>query len=89
MMRHGGASDDALRQTRSLEEIKRRGRWAADTSVKRYEKHARVLKSLECLPKPVRDYGLAIESQLHQLLALQAKPPPPPGLGRKRLHGKG
>ncbi|CAK0857511.1 unnamed protein product [Prorocentrum cordatum] len=89
MMRHGGASDDALRQTRSLEEIKRRGRWAADTSVKRYEKHARVLKSLECLPKPVRDYGLAIESQLHLLLALQAKPPPPPGLGRKRLHGKG
>ncbi|CAK0825147.1 unnamed protein product, partial [Prorocentrum cordatum] len=87
--RRGGASDDALRQTRSLEEIKRRGRWAADTSVKRCEKHARVLKSLERLPKPVRDYGLAIESQLRQLLALQAKPPPPPGLGPKRLHGKG
>ncbi|CAK0883484.1 unnamed protein product [Prorocentrum cordatum] len=89
MMRRGGASDDALRQTRFLEEIKRRGRWAADTSVKRYEKHARVLKSLECLAKPVRDYGLAIERQLQLLPALQAKPPPPPGLGRKRLHGKG
>ena len=87
MMRHGGASDDALRQTRSMEAIKRRGRWAADTSVKRYEKHARVLKSLECLPKPARDYGLVIESQLKSLLALKARPPAPPGLGRKRLHG--
>ena len=67
MMRHGGASDDALRLTRSLEAIKRRGRWAADTSVKRYEKHARVLESLECLPKLARDYGLIIERQLKDL----------------------
>ncbi|CAK0847616.1 unnamed protein product [Prorocentrum cordatum] len=35
MMRHGGACDDALHQARSLEAIMRRGRWAADTSVKR------------------------------------------------------
>ena len=84
MMRHGGASDDALRQTRSIEAIKRRGRWAADTSVKRYEKHARVLKSLEGLPKPVRDYGLAIERQLKDLMALKARSPAPPGLGKKR-----
>ncbi|CAK0911568.1 unnamed protein product, partial [Prorocentrum cordatum] len=41
MMRHGGVRDDAARQARSLGAIKRRGRWAADASVKRCEKHAR------------------------------------------------
>ncbi|CAK0800327.1 unnamed protein product [Prorocentrum cordatum] len=55
MMRHGGDSYDALQLIRILKEIM----------------HARVLKSLECLPMPVRDYGLAIEGQLKVLLALQ------------------
>ncbi|CAK0874830.1 unnamed protein product, partial [Prorocentrum cordatum] len=83
MMRHGGASDDALRQTRSLEAIKRRGRWAADTSVKRYEKHARVLKSLEGLPASARDYGNLIDKKLSQYMGLTARVPVPPGATAK------
>ncbi|CAK0825587.1 unnamed protein product, partial [Prorocentrum cordatum] len=85
MMRHGGASDDALRQTRSMGAIRRRGRWAADASVKRCEKHARVLKSLECLPEKARDYGITVERQLKALLSLKVRVPAPPGLVMKRL----
>ena len=37
-LRHGGASHDAATRMRTLQEIKRRGRWASDTSLRRYEK---------------------------------------------------
>ena len=39
-VRHGGASSDALRRTRSLIELQKRGRWRSEKSVRRYEKHA-------------------------------------------------
>ena len=88
MLRHGGASDDALRQTRAMIDIKRRGRWAADSSVKRYEKHARVLKSLENLPNQVRDYGNRIANRLGDHLDLSVLAPAPPGAINKKLHSK-
>ena len=56
-LRRGGASFDSLMRKRPLEEIKKRGRWVADGSVKRYEKHARVLKEVERLPPAVRQLG--------------------------------
>ena len=37
-LRHGGASHDAAARLRTIAEIKRRGRWSSDTSVRRYEK---------------------------------------------------
>ena len=37
-LRHGGPSHDVAQGLRSLVDIKKRGRWAADSSVKRYEK---------------------------------------------------
>ena len=37
-LRHGGASDDLLTGRRSVMEVKRRGGWAAESSVKRYAK---------------------------------------------------
>ena len=37
-LRHGGASHDAAARLRTIAEIKRRGRWASDRSVRRYEK---------------------------------------------------
>ncbi len=42
VLRHTGASDDFLRHHLTLAKIKRRGRWCADASVKRYEKAARI-----------------------------------------------
>ena len=44
MGRHSGASLDSLEGRLKLEEIKKRGRWRTDASVRRYEKHALVQK---------------------------------------------
>ena len=40
MARHTGASLDRLEQRISLEEVRRRGRWLSEGSVRRYEKRA-------------------------------------------------
>ena len=49
-LRHGGASKDFNRQTRTLQEIQRRGRWKSFSSVRRYEKGGRVNQLLNSLP---------------------------------------
>ena len=41
-LRHTGPSWDMMVKHRSLPEIKRRGQWASDFTVKRYENHALV-----------------------------------------------
>ena len=48
-LRHGGASDDTLRKARPLNEVKKRGRWRADSSVRRYEKKGSVQAVLALL----------------------------------------
>ena len=53
-LRHGGASHDAAARLRSIVEIKRRGRWASDTSVRRYEKRT-WLQSVECKVSPTQE----------------------------------
>ena len=59
---------------RPPEEIKKRGRWVADGSVKRYENHARVLKEVERLPPAVRKLGLQAEKNLARLLQGKWRP---------------
>ena len=41
-LRHGGASEDRAVSAKSLEEVQKRGRWKSFTSVRRYEKLARL-----------------------------------------------
>ena len=63
-LRHGGASHDAAAQLRTLVEIKRRGRWQTDTSVRRYEKRT-WLQSIEVKVTPTQESkALAVESNL-------------------------
>jgi hypothetical protein len=45
-MRHSGASCDRASRERSQEEVIKRGQWRAATSAARYEKSARLAKSL-------------------------------------------
>ena len=59
-LRHGGASHDAAARLRSIAEIKRRGRWASDSSVRRYEKRTwlqseevKVSPTLECKAREI------------------------------------
>ena len=63
-LRHGGASDDFLTKRRTLPEIKHRGRWRADSSVRRYTKSARALKELEKMPKDSLSLAMLLEQDL-------------------------
>eukprot|EP00974_Lingulodinium_polyedra_P011473 1107894-Lingulodinium_polyedra.AAC.1 len=54
MLRHGGASHDALLGTRSEREIQERGRWASERNVRRYRKGGRVNQLLAGLAPAIR-----------------------------------
>jgi hypothetical protein len=49
VLRHTGPSQDVLSRDRTLEQVKRRGRWSSDQTVRRYEKSSRVLARLKDL----------------------------------------
>ena len=49
-LRHGGASHDRATGARPLDAVKKRGRWAAGASVKRYEKSVRLQQVESELP---------------------------------------
>eukprot|EP00973_Karenia_brevis_P002864 388771-Karenia_brevis.AAC.1 len=68
VLRHGGASRDALMKLRSLPEIQRRGRWSSLDSVKHYEKHARTQSHLHQIPRSTLDYGLRSRTTFNTLL---------------------
>jgi hypothetical protein len=54
MLRHGGPSHDRRKKYRTVAEIKSRGRWASDSSLRRYEAHARVAQEFRRAPRPVQ-----------------------------------
>jgi hypothetical protein len=58
-LRHGGVSHDMQEKFRTLSEAKMRGRWACDSSLRRYEKHGLLNKQLQNLrPEIVRKLTL-------------------------------
>ncbi|CAE7427144.1 DEK1, partial [Symbiodinium sp. CCMP2592] len=61
--RHGAASGLRLEGV-PLAEIKRRGRWLADSSVKRYEKATVAQQQVHKIPIPVQIYGAFVEQEL-------------------------
>jgi len=80
-LRHGGASHDVLYGLRPIALVKRRGRWKADSSVRRYEKHARVLREIERLPAQTVAYAQVVERRLVPILSgaeVAPRPPVPP-----------
>ena len=56
-LRHTGPANDTLRGTKSLEQIRRRGRWASLKSVERYSKTAHIVADLAHLDPEVRRIG--------------------------------
>ena len=68
-LRHGGASDDMLRSRRSLLCIKERGRWASDTSLKRYAKATLLQRETSKVPAEVLTFGQQVEERFVELLA--------------------
>jgi hypothetical protein len=73
-LRHSGPSIDFAARSRTLAEIKRRGRWRSDASVRRYEKGGRLNDQMAKLSGAVRDHSLKCELALESLLLRTAVP---------------
>ena len=83
-LRHGGASYDLLHARRRFEDVKARGRWFTDSSVRRYTKHARALKEAGRLSEEARSYGDRVWLRLNQYLdGSMSCPAPPRGVETK------
>ena len=77
-LRHGGASDDLVTRTRSLGEVKKRGLWAADSSLTRYGKETAMLQQLNRLRPEVLVYGQKVAPIISEILARRRPAPVPP-----------
>jgi hypothetical protein len=77
-LRHGGASHDLLHRRRPLEEIKKRGRWVTDSSLRRYAKEARLNAEVSKIALPVLEFGRQVIDNLPGILGGSASLPPLP-----------
>ena len=78
-LRHGGASHDSAGGFRSLEDVRRRGRWRSWASVRRYEKGSRIGQVLLKLPEDLRAHALSCERSMASIV--RGRPcPAAPGL---------
>ena len=78
LFRHTGPSDDFVSKRRCLDAIKRRGRWASDASVRRYEKGSRVNARLMELTKEMLRHCHQCDLNLEKVLRGIVPPPPLP-----------
>ena len=67
-MRHAGPSNDIADRLRQFRDVKKRGRWAADSSVRRYEKAGMLNQELNRLPAAVRARALEAARRLSEVL---------------------
>ena len=73
-LRHGGASEDLLRRTRTPEEVQRRGRWRSATSLKRYAKEAKLGAELAKISPHVIELGIFVEQNLAATFTRSVRP---------------
>ena len=66
-LRHSGPSHDRYHNLRPLAEVKQRGRWMADSTMRRYEAHARLNQEFHDLPKAIQKQCLQAEAILASL----------------------
>ena len=76
-LRHGGASFDRAHGHRTLKEVKKRGRWAADSSVRRYERATRLQAEELKLSQQQQDWALAAASSMGEWLRGSSPLPAP------------
>ena len=79
-LRHSGPSWDRLHKLRSLEEVKRRGKWKQMLSVMRYEKHATLTSEFQKLTASMRLHHLRCADQLVACVLGRKGLPAPPHL---------
>ena len=76
--RHSGASCDRAENVRSLEATQKRGRWASQKSVKRYEKAGRVNMSWQELSPELQAHCMHCAKIIPDVVLHGAPCPPPP-----------
>ncbi|CAK0857017.1 unnamed protein product [Prorocentrum cordatum] len=76
LLRHAGASRDFVNGLRPLSEVKRRGRWKTDASVRRYEKGGRLSEQFAKLPPALQKHALRCHSVLPEVLLGGLAAPP-------------
>ncbi len=84
VLRHTGPAHDFLAHLRTLPEIQRRGRWALETSVRRYERSSRVASQLNRLSAVQLAFCRLADRLLPDLFAGKAAVPPLPVAVRRR-----
>ena len=77
-LRHSGPTADAAGRRRDLPEIKLRGRWRTDASMRRYQKGARVNDLLSRCSLKIRAYAERCLVEFPKTLAGRREPLPPP-----------
>ena len=81
-LRHSGASADRLEKKRPLVEVKRRGRWRSDSSLRRYEKGGFAAVQLSKCSAALRTFARTCEQRLLEVLAGSSAPCAPPSRDR-------
>jgi hypothetical protein len=74
-LRHSGPSNDVAQGARTLLQVKVRGRWASDSSVRRYEKHSQLSKQWSVLGKRAQTFATASALLMPNVLGGACKPP--------------
>ena len=80
-LRHGGASEDLLSRRRSVQDVKRRGRWVSDSSLRRYGKESRLLKELQKIHPNVLNFGRFVMEHFLEVMLGTVPVPSLPGRG--------
>jgi integrase len=77
-LRHGGASEDIVSRLRTSDEVKARGRWRSEASLRRYAKPAQLQRLLASIPPAKRVFARNAWEQLQQIVAghIDATAPP-------------
>lgn len=74
-LRLAGASHDFLARRRPADDIKRRGRWRTDGSVRRYGKESLAMAELHKVSRAVRIIGAKAAPHLVAIITGRAPPP--------------
>jgi hypothetical protein len=76
--RHAGASHDLVTKERTTAEVKARGRWRSDSSLRRYGKPAKELAAKDKLDPLILQDGRTVESLLDKVFRGEVAIPLPP-----------
>ena len=76
--RHGGPAWDRYRKYRTVAEVKSRGRWLSDRSLRRYEKHSKMAQAMSRIGRKWQLYHAVCAAHLADILIGRRAPPVAP-----------